>query len=326
MAAGILIGTRLMQYAGAFVLFGTPLFLLYGTRVPSEADVLHRWPWERRVLLVAAVTALNGALLWVMAETAAMSGDTADAINPAALWTVLSETRFGLACLLRIALLALSVGVCLAVSRLKVLWWAQVLLGVAISLSFAWTGHGAAQIGKTAGIHLAGDLLLLLAAGIWIGALVPLAVFGFRAKRSGAIEDGAMLGLALNAFSGIGVWVVAVLVFSGIINSIFLLDFAHWREAVNSQYGKVLLVKLALFGGMLCLAALNRYRTGPALHAALERRISLAAAVKATRLTLAIETLMAALVLLAVSVLGTLAPPDVQMGNLIIQHEPLPLT
>ncbi|MDP9087722.1 MAG: copper homeostasis membrane protein CopD [Pseudomonadota bacterium] len=324
MGAGTLIGARLLQYAGGLVLFGTPLFFLYATRPGAEA--LTRWSWERRLLLAAAATALIGALVWVMAETAVMSGDSADAINPAALWTVLSETRFGLACLFRIALLALSVSVCLAVSRRKMFWWAQVLLGGAISLSFAWTGHGAAQIGRTAGIHLVGDLLHLLAAGSWIGALVSLSTLGVRARRSGAIEDAAVLGLGLRAFSAIGVWIVAVLIFSGIINSIFLLDFVHWREAVNSQYGRVLFMKLALFGAMLCLAALNRYRTGPKLHDALQRRTSLAAAVQAARSILSIETLMAALVLLAVSVLGTLAPLDVQTDNLGTQHEPPPLT
>ena len=310
MGADTLIGARLMQYAAASVLFGTPLFFLYGTRIPAEVKDLHRWPWERRVVLGAVLIALIGALAWVMAETVQMSGEGADAIRPAAVWTVLSQTRFGLACLMRMVLLMLSLGACLAITCPILLWRIQVILGGAITLSFAWTGHGAAQIAKTAGVHLAGDLVHLLAAGIWIGALLPLAVLAFRAGRSGASADGTALRLGLNAFSAVGVWVVAALVLSGVVNSIFLLDLAHWRAGANSQYGKVLLAKLAVFGGMLGLAAVNRYRTSPALDDALERRSSLGPAVHAARSALGLESLLAMLLLGAVSVLGTLAPPD----------------
>jgi putative copper resistance protein D len=326
MIAQTLISARLLQYAGALVLYGSPLFFLYGTPAPPAAAGLNRWRWERRLLFGAALVALAGVLVWLMAETVAMSGDPADAAHASALWMVASETRFGLACCVRIALLLLAVGACFAISSLKVLWWVHVALGAAITMSFAWTGHGAAEMAKTSGIHLAGDLLHLLAASIWIGALVPLGVLGLRASRSGAIEDAQVLQFALRAFSRVGVWVVAVLVFSGIINSLYLIDVVHWREALNSAYGQVLCVKLALFGGMAGLAVLNRYRTSPALDDALARRASLAPALSAARSTLWLETGLAALVLAAVSVLGTLPPPDVQAGASNSEREPLRLT
>lgn len=321
MSGETLIGVRLLRYTGALVLCGSPLFFLYGTQASVGTAGSNRWPWERRLLLGAALVALIGAFIWLMAETVTMSGDTGDATNPTALWMVSSETRFGLACCARIALLMLAVGTCFALRRPKALWWVQVTLGSAITMSFAWTGHGAAEIGKTAGIHLAADLLHLLAAGIWIGALVPLAVLGFRAKRAGAIEEVRALRFALKEFSSVGVWVVAVLVFSGIINSIIILDLARWRDALNSPYGRVLVVKLALFAGMLGLAARNRYRTSPVLDALSEQRTFLADALQAARLTIGTETLLAALVLATVSVLGTLAPPNVQAAKVSGQHK-----
>jgi putative copper resistance protein D len=313
--AETLIAGRLLQYAGAAVLLGSPLFFLYGTQAPNTAD-LDPWPWERRLLLGAALTALIGALIWLMAETVSMSGEPADAVHPAALWMVASETRFGMACCVRIALLALSVGACFALTRPKSLWSVQVILGSAITMSFAWTGHGATEIGKTAGVHLAADLLHLLAAGIWLGAVVPLAVLGIRARQSGAFKDGHALRFGLKEFSSVGVWVVVVLVFSGILNSLFLVDLAHWREALNSAYGRVLLVKLALFSGMLGFAARHRYHTTPGLEQAMQRRSFPAVPVKAAASSLLIETVLAALVLGAVSVLGTWAPPDVQTSLL----------
>lgn len=312
MEAEALIAGRVLQYAGASVTFGTPLFFLYGTPGSMKPD---RWPWQRNLLLVAAVCALVGACLWLLAEAASMRGDSADAISPGALWMVASETRFGVACSVRIALLLLAVGACLVVDRPKWLWRLQAGLGGAITMSFAWTGHGATAIAKSAGIHLAADLLHLLAAGIWVGALVPLAVLGFRASQSKTGKSGQELLVALKEFSRLGVWVVAVLVFTGIVNSIFLVDLVHWQQTLNSLYGRVLLVKLALFGGMLGFAALHRYKTTPRLESAMQGSTLPAAPVTAAWPSLLTEALLAALVLGAVSVLGTLAPPEVVLGD-----------
>jgi copper resistance protein D len=311
MGAGILIGARLLQYSGALVLFGASLFYLYGFRQGTPPTAASgQWPWQRRVILIAASIALVGAVIWVMAETVSMSGETSDAINPAALWMVLSETRFGLACCARITLLALSLVAVLAIDRVKVLWIVQTILGGAITVSFAWTGHGAIEMGKTAGIHLGGDLLHLLAAGIWIGALVPLTFLALLAKRFRAIKDAQALQFALDRFSAIGVWVVAAIVFSGIINSWFLIGPSHWRATFASAYGIVLIVKLGLFGLMLSLAALNRYRASPALSASIDRQSSTQPPLDTLRSSILIETALALLVLLAVSLLGTLAPPS----------------
>ena len=264
-------------------------------------------------MLGAAASVLVGTLGWVMAETVALSDDAANALNPAALWTVLWETPFGLACLVRAGLLMLSVAACFAVHRPKARRWAQMALGGAVMLSFAWTGHGAVAIGKTAGIHLAADFLHLIAAGIWIGALVPLTVLAVAARRSGASEDAHALQAALSAFSQVGMWVVAVVIFSGVVNSIYLLNLAQWRDALNSAYGKVLLVKLAVFGGMLGLAAFNRYRISRVLDGGSECSGG-APVIDAARSSLVAETLLAALLLGAVSVLGTLPPPDARVS------------
>jgi putative copper resistance protein D len=310
MGAGTLVGARLLQYSGALVLFGTPLFYLYGFRRGAPSTAAGQWAWQRPLILVATSVALLGALIWVMAETVSMSGETSDAINPTALWTVVSETRFGRACCARIALLMLSVIACLAITRAKVRWIVQAILGSAVTVSFAWTGHGAIEIVKTGGIHLGGDLLHLLAAGIWIGALVPLIFLALLAKHSRAMEDALALQFALDRFSAIGIWIVAALVLSGILNSWFLIGPSHWRATFTTTYGIVLIVKLGLFGMMLVFAALNRYRLSPALGAAIDRESSTQLPLYAVRSSIFTETALALLVLGAVSLLGTLEPPS----------------
>lgn len=310
METGTLIGARLLQYSGALVLLGAALFYLYGFRPGTPPTTAGQWAWQRLLVLTAASIALLGAVIWVMAETASMTGEASDAVNPTALWTVMWETRFGLACCARIALLTLSVIACLAINRMKVLWTAQAILGSAATVSFAWTGHGAIEIVKTGGIHLGGDLLHLLAAGIWVGALLPLLLLALRAKRSSAIGDAQALQFALDRFSTIGFGVVAVIVLSGILNSWFLIGPSRWRATFTTTYGIVLIVKLGLFGMMLVFAALNRYRLSPALNAAVNRERSTQLPLYAVRSSIFTETALALLVLGAVSLLGTMEPPS----------------
>jgi putative copper resistance protein D len=72
----------------------------------------------------------------------------------------------------------------------------------------------------------------------------------------------------------------------------------------------VLIAKLGLFGLMLSLAALNRYRASPALSASIDRQSSTQPPLNTLRSTVLTETTLALLVLLAVSLLGTLMPPS----------------
>ncbi|MFI4914727.1 MAG: copper homeostasis membrane protein CopD [Steroidobacterales bacterium] len=311
----MLVAARLLQFVAVLLLFGSPLFCLYGLeRGASQSSVPAQPPWQRRALLLAAAVALLGAFAWVMAETASVSAEPGDAFSPAALWTILSATRFGRACLARIALLALSIVATLCVARPKALWIVQVILGGTATASFAWTGHGASGVGAggvsaPGAVHLLGDLLHLLAAGIWIGALVPLAALLQYSIRSGAPAQAQAAQFGLRRFSSLGVGVVAALVLSGAINSWFLIGPSHWRSIFTSGYGIALLVKLGLFGAMLGLAALNRYRRVPALRIALGAQDPIPPALRALRATVLAETALALLVLVAVSLLGTLAPP-----------------
>jgi putative copper resistance protein D len=114
----------------------------------------------------------------------------------------------------------------------------------------------------------------------------------------------AALRAALVRFSGAGPAIVVVLIFTGLINSWFLIGPENALSFARSPYGSALAIKIVLFGGMLLLAALNRYRLTPRLAAADAR-----SAVAALRLSLAGETALAFLVLCAVALMGTLDPP-----------------
>jgi putative copper resistance protein D len=294
-----IIGARLVQYSAALVLFGASLFFLYGID-PTDR-------WQRRLLIVVSTIALAASMAWFMAQTAALTGDPQDAVHGAVLWSVVTDTRFGKFGVLRIALLALSMIALRALPFSKKLMRGQALLGAAVVASFAWSGHAASQQGFASPLHLISDGLHLLAAGIWIGALVPITFMLLQRSRPESL-DARRIADALARFSGIGPTVVAILILTGLANSAFLVDLARWQASLETPYGNTLLIKLALFAGMLMLAALNRLRLTPALTSAVTGTAVLVA-LRRLRMSLLTETLLALLVIAAVAVLGTLAPP-----------------
>ncbi len=298
MIAGVIVFARFLQYTGTLLLFGAPLFYLYG--FPPSAPARG---WQRPLTLISAAVALLGTILWSVAETAAMSEEPVNAMNLPAVWLMLSQTRFGLACLVRMTLLVLGLLV-LVTQRSNTRWSVPMLLGSGATLSFAWTGHGAAS----GGVHLVADLLHLAAAAIWVGALAPLLLLALSAGRSGRSEDARALSYGLDRFSSVGLCVVVALFASGMTNSWFLIGPSRWRVLFSTGYGIVLAAKVALFAAMLGLAMLNRYRLSPSLTSALGRRGNAASQVAAFRSSLFAESMLAALVLIAVSMLGMLAP------------------
>lgn len=298
---------RLVQFGSALVLFGSPLFYLYGFKGGADCALRLR-PWPRLMLLAAAALALLGVAWWVLAQTAAIFSDPG-AFNLDAVWTVLTGTRFGRTAFWRIGLLTVSIVALIVMPAGRASWAAQAVLGSIIVATFAWTGHGATDEGTAGFVHLGGDLFHLLSAGVWIGALLPLSILIAKSFRQGTEADARTTCTALDAFSGIGPAVVAVLVLTGVINSWFLIGPQHVQQLFTTPYGWLLVVKLLFFAGMLVLAAENRFRLSPRLARSLEKNSVHDAALLALRRSVLTETALAMLVLLAVSWMGTLEPP-----------------
>ncbi|MDP9086357.1 MAG: CopD family protein, partial [Pseudomonadota bacterium] len=73
-------------------------------------------------------------------------------------------------------------------------------------------------------------------------------------------------------------------------------------------YGQLLVTKILLFGAMLALAALNRFRLTPRFEQAMASDDHVSA-MGALRLSLSFETGCVIAILALVAMLGTLAPP-----------------
>jgi len=299
-----IVATRLALYADLGLLFGVPLFALYALRGDERGQLLPLRP-------VIATLAAAGAVLSVLGfalMAASMTGTGLADLDRGTMTMLLSETAGGWALVAREAALILALAICVAVPRQPVafLVLASAMGAVAIG-TLAWSGHAAASEGAAAVTHLASDILHLLAASAWLGALAVLVgLMMMRAEPTA--ERMRITHRALAGFATVGSILVALVIVTGAVNGLFLVGFdAVWSLGLT-LYGQLLLAKLALFAAMLALAASHRFRLTPALGAALEQGDA-ASAASALRRSLIVETVFALAILALVAWLGTLAPP-----------------
>ncbi|HYZ40183.1 MAG TPA: copper homeostasis membrane protein CopD [Stellaceae bacterium] len=272
---GFLIAARTLHYAATISLTGIFAFecLVGGPAIrrsglsPANAGGLRRrlhWlAWASLALAVASGAA------WLIAISSEMSGKPlAVALSQGAVTTVLIRTRFGEDWLLRL-FFALLCALCLFTARLhhtrprRALGWAALLFSVLLLAGLAWAGHGAATPGWPGELHLAADLLHLLAAGVWLGMLLPLALLLAEARLAGEVQWAAAAQLATLRFSALAVGSTAMLLASGIVNTWFLAGTVP--ALVGTEYGRLLLGKIALFLVILLIAAVNLLRLTPRL-------------------------------------------------------------
>jgi len=129
-------------------------------------------------------------------------------------------------------------------------------IGAALgAASFALMGHTAAHPQRWLLIVLL--LVHLLVLAFWFGSLSALLI----AARQESLAANARL---IAVFSEVAVWLVPVSLLAGLGMAAVLLG--GWR-ALSSPYGLSLLAKLTGFCLLLMLAALNKWRFGPAIAA-----------------------------------------------------------
>jgi putative copper resistance protein D len=297
---------RLLQYAGASVLFGTALFNLISLpRSGPASATLQGWP--KPLFLVSGIALLAGAILSLLAQSATMNGVPLTKLDAAGINLVLTQTQWGHAIAVRMGLSLLAVLLGLLSRPSNPVFMAQAAIGLVCLASFAFTGHGASDDGAAGLIHLVSDMIHAVAAGVWTGTLA-----GFFAllARSSAIDEPhrPALAKALADFATTGTVVVAALVITGLINSYFIIGVAGLPKLLASAYGDLLAIKLLLFVAMLALAAKNRFRLTPALVRATDP-LTQRAAISALRQSVTFEALASLAILGLVAVFGMMEPP-----------------
>lgn len=268
----------------------------------------------RRLAWASLGIALVSGAAWLALEAASMSGHSIlDALTGGALATTLMDTQFGGATWARlIAFVAIAAGLDLrrrgGARPAACLDAALAGFGVVAVASIAWTGHAGASEGLIGSFQLADDALHLLAAGAWLGSLIPLALLLGHARKKGDPGWATTAREATRRFSIVGIVSVATLLVTGIVNTWFL--SGSIPALVGTEYGRLLLLKIGLFLAMVGVAAVNRVRLTPRLSHVPRGSKARANADALRRLArnCLIEIGLGMGVLLAVGALGTLPP------------------
>lgn len=293
---------RWLQYSGAVVLLGAPLFLLYSFRGGDGPNLV----WARPTLIVAATVVALGSLAGLVAQTAVMAGSLSEALKPASLSFMVTGMALGMALVARAVLAGLALLAIVALKPGQVLWGVLAMVGLVVSASFAWTGHGAATEGPGGLLHLTAAIIHAVSAALWLGALAALTMLLLRRTT----PDDPAIHRALRGFAGLGTLAVVFLVLSGLGNSWFMIGPARLAELGTSLYGQLLIAKLILFALMLALAAGNRFRLTPAFGSVLAGGEDPRPALQRLRRSIVAETLVGAVLIAVVAIMGTLAPPS----------------
>lgn len=287
-----LIAARAVQFAGAISLAGILGFVAYVAPLPTPRlrQSLVRLSWLSFVLIL-----LSGPLRLLFVAQSMTGASLAETMSQHAAQLVLTDTQYGHAALVRLGLLIALLLFVIRLGRRRSFDLIGAALAAGSLAAIAWQGHAGADVGWDGVLHLSADAAHLVAAGLWLGALLPLALL-LRSQPEGA----ARLEAATR-FSNLGIACVAVLLVSGGVNAWYLVGSIP--ALLGTAYGQTLLVKLAVVAAMLGLAAFNRFRLVPRLAVGDDS----SAAPRLARHAM-IEATLGLTVIVIVAALGTMIP------------------
>lgn len=242
---------RWLGFAALALLLGVAFFLAHawpsGAGQPAARRLL--WGgWGASIAAAVATALLYGPYLAGMSPWRALDGElVADTLG----------TRLGQALAIRVALLvalAPLIGYGLrrlptASPRARIALAAGVLVTGA-ALAGTWTAAGHSTTGSLTTAALAADVIHLTAMAVWLGGLT---VLGLALLPS---RDTAKMRVAVPAYSRVAAISVAALVATG--------TFQAWRQVrtipalLETSYGRLLMLKLAVVVAILALAATAR--------------------------------------------------------------------
>ncbi len=204
----------------------------------------------RRILDTAVVTAAAATAAGLLLQGPYQQGrGLGAALDPSVVADV-AASRFGLVWLGRLALLAAAAALLRRAPRRGALG-PGLVVGAGLLASPGAAGHG--STGHLAGIALPVDVVHLGAASLWLGGLVLLATCVLARSE---VADGTDRAAVASSFSPLALWCVVALGATG--------GFQAWRQVAEldqltgTTFGRLLLVKLGLFAGLLALAGMSR--------------------------------------------------------------------
>lgn len=236
---------RFAAFAGMAVLVGALAFLAW--LWPAGRDERR----ARRIVAVAWWVALVATTLCIPLQAAyTLGGTLADAFDPSVVADGLSE-QTGRSWLARLVVLVV---LAVVVRARRPNPWVVSGLGLALLVTVSLTGH--AVSGRLVALAFTVDVVHLAAVSVWLGGLTLL-VGALLWPGAGAEPDGVdTIDAVVRAFSTVAFAAVVVIVATGAVQS--WRQLGGWDALWGTDYGSLLMAKVALFGGMLVAAAFSR--------------------------------------------------------------------
>ena len=199
----------------------------------------------------SALIALVAFPFYQLLEAARMTGEYADAMN-AGLQLGLLGKGLGAATGLRVLGAAL---MCAGVRRATAGWTLVGVMGASLAISsFLLVGHSVTQAPRWAIVPML-EFHLLVAA-FWFGSIAPMIAVATR-------EPAVVSHQIVDRFSSVAGLLVPALAVVGVGMAWLLIGGSY---SLSDPYSLAITGKLLLFVVLLALAALNRWRLGPALR------------------------------------------------------------
>jgi putative copper resistance protein D len=256
-----------VHLASSVLLTGAFFMLLLAG--PPVAPAARRWDgavvaWSRLLVLVA----FGSGIVWLMVRTAAFENRPHAAVEARAVWHAVLDTWPGLVWLARHGLLIV-LGAFLAIRAdiaerqnwIAARGEAFALATLALALVTGSSHAAAISPGMVSAVAI--DITHLLGTGLWVGALVPLALLLRAASRDDGADSRPYAVLATRRFSRAALITMLLLMGSGAMNAIVQVESI--AGLAGTTHGRLLLAKLAVLVPILVLAAVNRARILPAL-------------------------------------------------------------
>jgi putative copper resistance protein D len=275
---------KAVTYGATFSAAGSVFFAFY-------CDALLHDPQRgliRRLIAALVGVAAAASVLRILLLAGSMSGEMSGMFDSGFAGMILSagEGRASGARILGLALMLF------ASAKNPVFRGPAIVGAIAAATSFAWVGHVHGLVPNAAPSLLM--CLHLLCVAFWLGALPPLLIIAKGA-------DTPQIAAAAARFGKLALRVVALLIAAGASLLIMLIGSA--AQFWDSDYGRMMIVKLAAVAALLSLAAWNKLVLTPRLLQ------SDARAATRFRHSLLAEIAVGALILLATAGFTTLTGP-----------------
>ncbi len=197
-------------------------------------------------------------------------GDWGRSLSPASLLGLAISPRFGVFWLIGegVTLLAIGIAIYLRLDRQRPRWvdtllpLLDLLLGLILFISITITSFAVSVSGDTVTLTIVLDWLGLLAAALWIGGILYIAVIYLPIlKKHSLTQEASSLATVLPYFTPLAI-TGAILTFVTVIFSASLRQITL-NQLFSSAFGRALVVEIALLVALLVCSIIQLFLFGP---------------------------------------------------------------